>query len=389
MASAEEYAKWIVENADKKGTPEFETVAQAYQLAKTQAAPSAPEEPSKEYSFKDAMAGSALAAGRGLMTGGPLGMATGMIGEGNRQIDKAAYSTGGKVTDLTGSPELGFAANVGMQAVPAILGGEAAKAIASPAFEAAAKGLMHSALKPPSQALVGGAKSDAAKAIQTMLDEGVNVSPRGAAQLREMINKLKGEVAERIAKSTGTVDKGYAMSEISKTLDKFKQQVNPKADLATIRKAWQEFNELFAAKLPMQEAQAVKQGTYRILADKYSKFGAVGDEAGTQAQMALARGLREGIEDAVPGVGQLNAKESALINALELAERRAGVGGNKDIGGIAWLANNPQAALAMMADRSAAFKSWLANRLAQYSRAIPQASGSSAAGMYEASTQNP
>lgn len=34
MASAEKYANWIVNNADKKGTPEFETVRKAYQAAK-------------------------------------------------------------------------------------------------------------------------------------------------------------------------------------------------------------------------------------------------------------------------------------------------------------------------------------------------------------------
>ncbi len=34
MATAAEYAAWIVANADKKGTPEFETVARAYQQAK-------------------------------------------------------------------------------------------------------------------------------------------------------------------------------------------------------------------------------------------------------------------------------------------------------------------------------------------------------------------
>lgn len=34
MATADDYAKWIVTNADKKGTPEFETVTQAYQAAK-------------------------------------------------------------------------------------------------------------------------------------------------------------------------------------------------------------------------------------------------------------------------------------------------------------------------------------------------------------------
>ena len=38
MATAAQYADWIVRNKDKKGTPEFETVAKAYQLAKQQEA---------------------------------------------------------------------------------------------------------------------------------------------------------------------------------------------------------------------------------------------------------------------------------------------------------------------------------------------------------------
>jgi hypothetical protein len=36
MATSEQYAQWIVNNADKKGTPEFDTVAQAYQASKEQ-----------------------------------------------------------------------------------------------------------------------------------------------------------------------------------------------------------------------------------------------------------------------------------------------------------------------------------------------------------------
>jgi hypothetical protein len=36
MATAEQYADWIVKNKDKKGTPEFETVAEAYKLARSE-----------------------------------------------------------------------------------------------------------------------------------------------------------------------------------------------------------------------------------------------------------------------------------------------------------------------------------------------------------------
>lgn len=42
MASAEKYAAWIVANADKRGTPEFNTVARAYQEAKALEARPAP-----------------------------------------------------------------------------------------------------------------------------------------------------------------------------------------------------------------------------------------------------------------------------------------------------------------------------------------------------------
>jgi len=46
MATAADYARWIVSNADKRGTPEFDTVARAYQVARDaeQATPQQPEE---------------------------------------------------------------------------------------------------------------------------------------------------------------------------------------------------------------------------------------------------------------------------------------------------------------------------------------------------------
>ncbi len=61
MASADDYAEWIVKNADKKGTSDFDTVAKAYQIAKQSDAPAAPvaEDPGP---FRAAM----IAGGQGL-----------------------------------------------------------------------------------------------------------------------------------------------------------------------------------------------------------------------------------------------------------------------------------------------------------------------------------
>ena len=115
--------------------------------------------------------------------------------------------------------------------------------------------------------------------------------------------------------------------------------------------------------IPVDLAHKIKKGTYGILADKYSHLGTVGDEAGTQAQMAMARGLRKGIEKGVPGVVKPNKDMAELINAIEIAERRAGIAGNRDIAGIAWLAENPAASAGMLADRSPYIKSTLARLL--------------------------
>lgn len=72
MATPEEYAAWIVKNADKKGTPEFETVAQAYQQSKsaTPAAVKAPESRDFQEGRAKAPFAQGLAAGaNGLLLG--------------------------------------------------------------------------------------------------------------------------------------------------------------------------------------------------------------------------------------------------------------------------------------------------------------------------------
>ena len=48
MATAEEYAQWIVNNSDKRGTPEFETVAKAYRDSMSAKQPESPKSQYKE-----------------------------------------------------------------------------------------------------------------------------------------------------------------------------------------------------------------------------------------------------------------------------------------------------------------------------------------------------
>jgi hypothetical protein len=159
-------------------------------------------------------------------------------------LDQAAYKAGGAVTDVAAKvlpPEaaagLGYATNVVAQAVPALLGGQAAKG-AAPVLESASKNLMQSALKPTIEALRTG---KAARAIDTMLEEGINVSKGGVEKLRSKIGEINQQITDAIANSSATIDKSKVADFLREPLKKFSQQVNPNADIAAIKSAWQEF----------------------------------------------------------------------------------------------------------------------------------------------------
>lgn len=361
---------------------------------------------------------------------------------------------------------------------------------AIPKISAGATSVMQSALKPSVKSLE---KGDAARAIQTMLDEGINVSAGGVQKLKDKINVLNADIVKEIGASPAIIDKSAVYGPVKEALDKFTKQANPNADTASIRKAWDEFvnhpsfepmkrqeasliaaieqkqaskisalqdagrfqtmaaqqknlagggevrlspnqpvnspemnvgatggrsvspsayppsgpgtNVRFperyteniqrvpeatqahadamaivkrrqleldkavddyqkfktagGAGIPVQLAQELKQGTYRILDKKYGQVSTAEDEG----QKAIARGLKEQVAKAVPEVSGLNAKESELINALKLVERRSLQSGNKNTLGLAPIAPNSLHALSFLLDRSPLATSLLARSL--------------------------
>lgn len=99
MATADEYAAWIVKNSAKRGTPEFDTVAQAYQLAKgeettatfqQQNAP-LPQEPNLGQQLVGA-GETALTLGTGAV-GGTLGTLAGTLQGLSQQILSGQFGT--------------------------------------------------------------------------------------------------------------------------------------------------------------------------------------------------------------------------------------------------------------------------------------------------------
>jgi hypothetical protein len=223
----------------------------------------------------------------------------------------------------------------------------------SKASDSVSNRLMQSAIKPTIKQLQTG---DADTAVQTLLKFGINPNKAGVDKLRAMIGEKNSEIAARIAGSTATIDKGKVVGALGDVRQKFSAQVSPSGDLNAIQGVADDFMNhpgLLGSSIPVQDAQKLKQGTYKVLAGKYGEAGS----ASTEAQKALARGLKEEIAAAVPEVGALNAAESQLITTLKVAERRALMELNKNPIGLAALASNPVGWAAFMADKSALFKS--------------------------------
>lgn len=243
----------------------------------------------------------------------------------------------------------------------AVLGG-AIPAVGA-AARPAAEWLMKSALKPT---LAQHQSGEAASAVKTLLDEGINATKGGAEKLKSMVQDIDQQIKDVISNSTATVDKQKVLGQLQGLRQRVLQQANPSADLAAVDAAGTGFSQhplLPTDQIPIQLAQDLKQGTYREVGKKYGQIGS----ADIEAQKALARGLKEEIAQVAPEVAPLNARQSELIKALKVTGRRALMDENKNPLGLTALAPSGTGALAFLADRSALAKSLAARGINQLS----------------------
>lgn len=232
--------------------------------------------------------------------------------------------------------------------------------------EAVARRLMQSALKPTEKMQRTG---QADRAITTMLDEGINATRSGVDKMKASVDDINAEIAAALQGSNATVSKAKVASYLDDPRQAFGMQAAPTSDLAAIDAVGQDFLAhplVSGPDMPVQLAQQLKQGTYRVLRGKYGEQGS----AATEAQKALARGLKDEVATAVPGISGLNAHESDLINAIKVAERRAMMEANKNPAGLALIAPSKAALAAFLADRSGGLKSLAARGI--HTAANPQ-----------------
>jgi hypothetical protein len=281
----------------------------------------------------------------------------------------AIHEAGGMVTDITGSPAAGAAANFLLNAIPAFLtSGRLADASVRPLLEAPAKRLLQTAVKPRAADLESKA---ADRALRTMLEENIYPTASGMEKAGKVAGKLEKQVEAAIAASPENVSVASIGSRLRQPFQRAMTQVNPQSDMAAVKAAWDEFktSPLIKGKteIPVQLAHELKKGTYRSLAGKYGEVGS----AATEAQKALARGAREEVGKAVPEVVDLLGRESALMNVKDVAAARAMVSANNNPLGLSALTmDHPLSALSFWADRWPALKAFLAMQL--YGGSKPQ-----------------
>lgn len=312
-------------------------------------------------------------------------------------IGNLGYNVGGGVTDLAAnaglSPEtsakLGYGANVATDILPMAAGGVAGGISKIPELsQALAKRIMQSAVKPSMADRLSGASD---RAISTMLSEGINATRGGMDKAGKIAGNLDQEVQAAIAASPESVNVAQVGSRLRDPYTKAINQVNPESDVNAVRGAWDSFRNSphiqGHTEIPVQLAQELKSGTYRALGGK--AYGEVGSMS-TEAQKALARGLREEIAAKVPSVVEPLKREAGLWNVKDVAMNRVMQDANNNPLGLAALrVDNPLAATTFMADKSALFKSLLARMLNAQSKAIPASAGRTAGAVYGAGMAKP
>jgi len=269
-------------------------------------------------------------------------------------------ATGGAATAMVSPEDAGTGALISGATPLAVQGAAKVGQLIGSGLRSGSESMMQSALKPTIEQLRTG-KADTA--IKTLLDEGINPTAAGVEKLRGRVGDINSQIDTLIKGSGASVDKQQVIGAMNDTIKRFANQVSPSGDLGSIERVIDDFIAHPTAagnSIPVQLAQELKKGTYRVLKDK--AYGQLGS-AEIEAQKALARGLKEGVAKAVPEVAGLNAQESKLLTTLKVAERRALMDANKNPMGLALLASHPATWAAFMADRSAAFKG-LAARLA-------------------------
>lgn len=315
----------------------------------------------------------------GTVAGGPVvGSLTaglgGAAGESQRQL----------VNDATGAKTTADPVQAAQQIRDAAMTQGGAELIGSgviaPGMARAGEALMQSAIKPgikaTARALVRGTDIPI---VGTLLKEGVNVTQGGIDKLTAIMKASNTAIKNALnsAPASATVSPQAVAARLDPLISAAKDSGTPEADVAALQAVKDEFlrnhgtpgpnSVLNSHDLTPVEAQKIKVATYKQIGDTPYQAVQNGNipAARIQGQQALARGLKEDIETAVPNadIRAQNAREGAAMTARDAVATQVARAGNRDPVALAWLAENPIAGGMYILERSPAVKSMIARGL--------------------------
>ena len=269
--------------------------------------------------------GAAIGAGSGFLAGAGIGAIPGTIAGG-----ALGYAGGKQAANLyeqsQGTRKPGTLAQEAVQAGKDVVEGatmEAGGAILGKGVQKAgqylskkAPGLYESALKiPPSVP-----KDIRDQAVKTGIAGKYTPNEKQLARLQsdiDGINKQISSAIDQLGKEGKRVDTAEVLKRVDKLKDFYKNAPDPTPYLKQLEDIKKGVLDYRGKSIPTNEAQKIKQTIYQLNKKHYGEMKGLEVES----NKAIARGLKEEIVKQNPQIGELNAKDSALINLEEVLER--------------------------------------------------------------------
>lgn len=164
---------------------------------------------------------------------------------------------------------------------------------------------------------------------RTMLDEKINLSPKGYDKLNSSIDDINKQIKTALEPHKDVaIDAESVIKRTDEARNKASKSYDPASEIAKVDEETTRFLENWGGKLTVADAQAIKQDIYKQLKSHYDSVAKGGPGKYTDGEIAakknIARGLKEEIENAVSDapIKELNARETKLLK-LEPHLRRA------------------------------------------------------------------
>lgn len=250
----------------------------------------------------------------------------------------AGGSLAGKAPGLLGKVGTGLS-TAGEWTNPATIPLKAGAAVANKvASSSIPTNLYTSALK-PSTALTA---EERIKRVKTALREQIPVSEYGLQKLEEGISDLNRDVSHIVVDATMSgkyINKKSLMDKLDGLNEYYATNyLDPRPYMTAVEKAKEGLN-LKPDRIPLGQAQSIKQTIYSEIKNAYDsakKVGAEQEATGfVTARKNLAFNIKQELENVVPEIKNLNARESAMISLNESIEKAVGRISNWDLLGLA------------------------------------------------------